>query len=77
MFDIQKEIEKETELALKDIKQAISKDLLVNELLVALKDCVPEGIENCCDECGGDITRCFDGCYIKNARILIAKIERE
>lgn len=37
-----------------------------------VKELCPEGIEQCCDECGGDDARCFDGCSYKKARAMLS-----
>lgn len=34
----------------------------------------PDGIENCCDECGGDDKECPSGCCYRKARVMLAAV---
>jgi len=43
----------------------------IRELEAALRECVPPGIEECCDECGEVDSECPPTCYLRVARALV------
>ena len=47
----------------------------VGQLEAALRAFTPEGIEQVCDDCGGDETKCGKGCPIWDARALLTLAE--
>ena len=49
--------------------------MINTKLLEALKECLPEGTEDWCDECGGNDSRCPSGCYVRCGRAIIAEAE--
>jgi hypothetical protein len=55
--------------------RAVKAENRIIALEAALRAFTPEGIEQVCDDCGGDETKCGKGCPIWDARALLTLAE--
>ncbi len=63
------EVEAERDARIRELEaERESKDDRIAELTIRLQDLVPVGIEQSCDECGGNSANCLSDCPVRCAR---------